>query len=130
MTTVLLDTHVLHWYADEPERLTEHEGRDIREATEVAVAALTWYELAWLHRRGRIKARIPLRAWLDELSKLVRTVPLTAAIAARAAELPAEFPRDPADRVIFATAVEHGYRLVTRDRHIRDHDSAGDVVVR
>lgn len=39
------------------------------------------------------------------------------------------FPADPADRLIYATAVEHGLELVTKDRAIRDHDHPRSVVV-
>lgn len=128
MTTILLDTHVLHWHAEEPGRLEPAEAEAIASAAEVAVSAVTWFELAWLYRSGRLGARIPLRAWLDELAKRVVTLPLTPAIAARAAELPDDFPRDPADRVIFATAVEHGLRLVTRDRRMRSSSRAAEVI--
>jgi PIN domain nuclease of toxin-antitoxin system len=48
-------------------------------------------------------------------------MPLGPGVAARAAELPDSFPRDPVDRIIFATAVEYGLPLVTRDRHMHDH---------
>lgn len=78
--------------------------------------------------RALLAARIPLRTWLDELSLGVRTLPLTPAIAARAVALPDGSPRDPADRIIFATAVEHRLRLVTRDRRMREHDAADNVV--
>jgi PIN domain nuclease of toxin-antitoxin system len=125
----LLDTHALHWLTTDPDRLAADASSAIASADELVVAAPTWYELALLLTRGRVAARIPLRAWLDELGRGVRTLPMTPAIAARAVELPSTFPRDPADRIIFATALETGLRLVTRDRHMREHDSRGDVVV-
>jgi PIN domain nuclease of toxin-antitoxin system len=49
-------------------------------------------------------------------------VPITPEVAATAAALPDAFPRDPADRLIYATAVETGWRLVTRDERLRDYD--------
>ena len=64
---------------------------------------------------------IPVRSWLEQLGAQVRTIPLTPAIAATAVSLPSSFPGDPADRLIYATAVEHGWRLVTKDRRLRDH---------
>jgi PIN domain nuclease of toxin-antitoxin system len=51
----------------------------------------------------------------------VRTIPLTPAIAEAAVSLPRDFPADLADRLIYATAVELGVRLVTKDRRLRDH---------
>lgn len=129
MTTLMLDSHVVHWWADEPVHLSPAAAAAIEDADELAVAGVTWFELAWLVTNGRLRSRIPLRAWLDGLAREIRTLPLTTAVAARAAELPADFPRDPADRVIFATAQENGFRLVTRDRRMHEHRDAGDVVI-
>jgi PIN domain nuclease of toxin-antitoxin system len=46
---------------------------------------------------------------------------LTPAIADTGVALPSSFPGDPADRLIYATAIEHGLQLVTKDRAILDH---------
>lgn len=121
MTTLLLDTHVLHWWSSEPTRLSRAAARALEAADELAVAAVSWYELAWLAGHGRIATAMPVRAWLEELGRHVLTAPLTPEIGATAASLPDSFPPDPADRLIYATAIEHGWRLVTKDRRLRDH---------
>lgn len=121
VTTVLLDSHALHWWASEPERLSAAATEAVIGADELAVASITWFELAWLAANGRVALAVPLRAWLDDLAADVRTVPTTPAIAATAVELPAGFPGDPADRLIYATAIERGWPLVTKDRRLRDH---------
>ena len=108
LNTLLVDTHVLHWWSAEPERLSVSATEALESADELAVAAITWYELAWLARHGRIRVSRPIGAWLGLLARSVRTAPLTPAIAASAVGLPPTFPSDPADRVIYATAVEHG----------------------
>ena len=118
MNAVLLDTHVLHWLAAEPDRLTKA-ARAAMASAELVVSDVTWFELAWLAQRGRIKATVPVVTWLDRLSDLVRSQPITPAIAARAAGLPASFPRDPADRLIYATAIENGWLLITKDEQLR-----------
>jgi PIN domain nuclease of toxin-antitoxin system len=64
---------------------------------------------------------IPIRSWLEHLAAQIRTLPLTPAIADTAVSLPASFPGDPADRLIYATAIEHGLRLITKDRKLRAH---------
>ncbi len=64
---------------------------------------------------------IPIRSWLEQLAAQVRTLPLTPAIAETAVSLPSSFPGDPADRLIYATAIEHGLQLVTKDRRMRAH---------
>jgi PIN domain nuclease of toxin-antitoxin system len=85
------------------------------------VAAISWFELAWLAGHERITVAIPVRSWLEHLAARVRTLPLTPAIADTAVSLPSSFPGDPADRLIYATAVEHGLRLVTKDERLRAH---------
>ena len=121
MTAVLLDTHVIHWWSTDPDRLSAAAERAIDEADELLVAAISWYELAWLAKRGRITVTMPTRPWLEQLATQVRTLVVTPAIADTAVFLPASFPGDPADRMIYATAIEHGLRLVTKDRRIRAH---------
>lgn len=121
MGTLLLDTHVLHWWSAEPERVSRAAAAALADADELAVAAITWFELAWLARHERIVVSIPIRSWLARLAGQVRTVALTPAIADTAVSLPASFPGDPADRLIYATAVEYGWPLVTKDRRVRSH---------
>lgn len=121
MTTVLLDTHVLHWWSAEPDRLSPDAARAVLAADELAVADVTWFELAWLATHRRIVVAVPIRSWLEGLAGQVRTVGVTPAIADAAASLPKSFAGDPADRLIYATAVELGWRLVTKDRRLHEH---------
>jgi PIN domain nuclease of toxin-antitoxin system len=101
--TVLLDTHVVHWWSSEPDRLSEAATRAVEGADELAVSGVTWFELAWLARRERIVLTVPVSSWLAELAADIRTVPLTWRVAHTAASLPGSFPSDTADRVIYAT---------------------------
>ena len=121
MTTVLLDSHVLHWWSAEPDRLSRAAAEALDAAEELAVASITWFELAWLAAHERISLAIPVAAWLGGLSRQVRTVGTTPAIAIAAVSLPSSFPGDPADRLIYATAVEQGWSLVTKDERLRNH---------
>jgi len=121
VTTVLLDTHVVHWWSAEPARISRAAGELLRAADELAVSAISWFELASLARHDRIVLTVPIRSWLEALAANVRTIPITPAIADCATSLPGSFPGDPADRLIYATAIEHGYQLVTKDRQLRGH---------
>lgn len=119
LTTILLDTHVIHWWSAEPKRLSAAAVEAISTADELAVAAISWFELAWLATDERILVSIPIRSWLEQLASQVRTIGITPAIADAAVSLPGTFPGDPADRLIFASAVEQGWRLVTKDKRLR-----------
>lgn len=126
MNALLLDTHVVHWWSAEPDRISTPARDAIEAADELAVAAISWFELAWLARHERIILSTPLDAWLSRLSGEVRTLGITPRIAATAVSLPSSFPGDPADRLIYATAIEHGCKLVTKDQSLRGqpHPSA------
>lgn len=129
MNTVVLDSHVVHWWSAEPDRISVAAGKAIGDADELAVADISWFELAWLARRERIVVTIPIASWLQQLASQVRTIPVTPAIATRAVSLPASFPGDPADRLIYATAIEQGWPLITKDRRLRQHRHPHPVAV-
>jgi PIN domain nuclease of toxin-antitoxin system len=129
VSTVLLDTHVIHWWSAEPQRVSAPARAALDDADDLAVAAISWFELAWLARHERILVNIPIRSWLLGLAAQLRTIGITPAIADTAVALPSSFPGDPADRLIYATAVEHDLPLVTKDRAIRDHAHPRPVAV-
>jgi PIN domain nuclease of toxin-antitoxin system len=129
VAAVLLDTHVVHWWSAEPKRVSKPARKALEEADEHVVAAISWYELAWLAKHERIAVNIPIRSWLQGLAAQLRTIGMTPAIADAAVALPTSFPGDPADRLIYATAIEHGLSLVTKDRAIRDHDGPKQVAI-
>ena len=98
-----IDSHVVHWWSADPERLSVAAVREIEAADEVAVDSTTGFELAWLARHNRITISVPVRSWLEGLAEDLRTVPTAPAIAKTAAALPASFSGDPADR--YSTAI-------------------------
>ena len=121
MTTLLLDTHVVHWWSAARQTLSPAAARAIEDADELAIAAISWFELAWLAKHERILLTIPTRSWLDGLAIQLRTVGITPAIADIAVSLPSTFAGDPADRLIYATAIESGWRLVSKDTRLREY---------
>jgi PIN domain nuclease of toxin-antitoxin system len=129
MGMLLLDTHVVHWWSAEPHRVSEPARRALEEADELAVAAISWYELAWLARHERITVTVPIRSWLQGLATQLHTIGATPAIADTAVALPSSFPGDPADRLIYATAIERGLKLVTKDQAIHGHDHPRSLTV-
>jgi PIN domain nuclease of toxin-antitoxin system len=129
VSAILLDTHVVHWWSAEPDRVSTAAREALEAADELAVAAISWYELAWLAERERITVRVPVSTWLQGLAAQLRTIPINPAIAHTAVSLPSSFPGDPADRLIYATAIENDLRLVSKDSAIRDHPHPQPVAV-
>ncbi|HVY48805.1 MAG TPA: type II toxin-antitoxin system VapC family toxin [Minicystis sp.] len=114
---ILLDTHVLVWLAAGDAQLGGRTARLVARSLSVArvlVSALSYWEIAMLVAKRRLAASAP--ALRDEASRLgIVEVPLDGTIAIAAAALD-DLHGDPADRLIVATALQAGARLVTADR--------------
>jgi len=121
---ILLDTPVLLWLLITPERLSRSASSAIRRARlsdGIAIADITLFELAMFFARDTVQFFGPLDAAVAKVldSSAANVRPITPQIAALAAQFPADFPRDPSDRLIGATARAEGMALVTRDERIR-----------
>ena len=110
-------------------RVSRPASRAITDADELCVSDITWSELAWLATHERISVTLPVVSWLGQLAAQVRTLPVTPAIASAAAALPSTFPGDPADRLIYATTLETGLRLVTKDERLRAYRAPRPVTI-
>ncbi|MYH50578.1 MAG: type II toxin-antitoxin system VapC family toxin [Gammaproteobacteria bacterium] len=121
----LLDTHVLIWWLQDPALLSPAQKRVTDEAgkeSPLRVSDISLWEIATLHSLGRIRLAIPVREWLEKAvaPPLVRRHGISPAIAAEVARLPDSFHRDPAARILVATARTLGATLLTHDRRIRE----------
>lgn len=118
---LLLDTHVLVWFAEDHPRLGQRAARMADAALhrdQVMVSAVSFWEIAMLLEKQRLALAIPPAVMRQRvLEQGIREVPLTGPIAIAAAQLSA-FHGDPADRFIVATAVGEGAALLTADTTI------------
>lgn len=84
------------------------------------VSDISLWEIATLVHLKRIVLRLPLRDWLERAvaAPLVRRISISPAVAAEVAAIPDSFHRDPADRIIVASARTSGSTLITQDHRI------------
>lgn len=118
---VLLDTHAFVFDALQPKRLSKRVRSRISTAAgrhNLVISDISLLEVAMLVERKRLDVGTSTEEFLEVAleARSVRVLPITPHIAQRAATLTA--PTDPADRVIAATALEHGAILVTSDRKL------------
>lgn len=114
---ILLDTHIWHWWINQiPKKLSTATIQLIEEATEVGVSAISCFEMAWLVKHQRIDIGMDFDEWLRqvEFAQIVRFLPVTSWIGAKAVALP-EYHKDPQDRIIIATALYHKANLISFD---------------
>jgi len=117
---IVLDTHALLWFERGDPKLGPKAHQIILEglqAGEIAISALSVWEIGMLVQKRRIRLGRELTSWRQVFrDRGLIEIPASGDIADRAARLP-NMHGDPADRIITATAQTLG-RLVTADRHI------------
>ena len=121
---ILLDTHVWLWSQQSQEQFgPEARSMILNEDNALFVSSISSLEIGRLVWRERLTLAGQLRTWVSEtLNKLkAETIPVTHDISLAAYELPGEFHRDPADRILVATAVVHNLTLMTADNRILEY---------
>jgi PIN domain nuclease of toxin-antitoxin system len=121
---LLLDTHIALWL--------DSGSADLREPTRAAIdtcwldggtiylSAISAWEIALLVDSGRIELDVPIARWIERFLERpsVEAVPLSHGAACGSYQLHHLEHRDPADRLLIATAIELACPLVTYDERI------------
>jgi PIN domain nuclease of toxin-antitoxin system len=129
---IVLDTHVILWDALQPERLSTAARQAIDRANRtdgILFCDICLWEIAMLLHKGRLSVDVDYLTFANLLLQANYYIvqPLTPAIAALSASLPAAVNKDPADRLIAATAISHHAAMVTADENLRQADVVATV---
>ena len=120
---ILVDTQAVIWLSKEQQYLSKTVLQVItdarRQGVALAISDISLWECAMASRKDRLKLGVPLAAALNEIAGLYTVLPITPAIAETSLTFSTQFPRDPADRIIAATAVVHRIPLITSDGRIQ-----------
>jgi PIN domain nuclease of toxin-antitoxin system len=116
---VVLDTHTVVWWTNDPRLLGPRGRREIARAERLGIPAIVFWEVSLLVRKQRLDLGMPVSEWAARIQAIprVEVLPLTAEIALLADSL--NMHADPADRFIVATAMHHEVPLITKDELIR-----------
>jgi len=121
---ILLDTHSLIWWFDNDPRLSTSAKRTIdteQQTGLIGISSFSCWEIALLVSRRKIYLTNEIRAWLGAIAAIsrVRFIPVDNNIAVASIYLPGKLNKDPADRIIVATAMQLNIPIVTTDARIR-----------
>jgi PIN domain nuclease of toxin-antitoxin system len=122
---ILLDTHIFVWLNQNDPRLTNHHRQVIEKEREhgLGISTISLIEIARLVSAKRIILPLPIQEWFEiALSQEgIMLISITPEIAVEAQTLPGDFHKDPADRIIVATARVSDIPVVTVDKKILDY---------
>jgi PIN domain nuclease of toxin-antitoxin system len=133
---LVLDTHVWIWMLEgirtELSASSVSRIEEAGERADLAVAAISVWEVAMLEAKGRISLSRPIDEWVRGALTApgLRLVDLTPEIALESTRLPGSAHGDPSDRMIIATARVVGGTLVTCDDRILSYATAGHLKAR
>ena len=132
ISSLLLDTHAAIWITeDQPLAAGANDALNAayRAGHTVFVSAITAWEVGLLVSRNRLSLIAKPERWFQRLLAIpgVKLAELSPDILIASSLLPGEPPRDPADRIILATARDLGATLITRDRLLLNYGEAGQV---
>lgn len=126
---IVIDTHVWIWWVDDDLKLNRGVRDKLDAETEVRVSAISLLEIATAVSMGRLVLKPSASHWLSvaQMVEQIRVEPLSDRICLESVSLPGTFHRDPADRVIVATARLLNCELVTADVKILNYEGVRSI---
>ena len=123
---IVLDTHVWVWWLSDPNKLPARARKLLEEAAgdrAVYVSTISTWEIVLLVSKDRLKFTMDAQDWIgrSEALPFLHFVPVDNPIAIRSVRLPEPFHRDPADRIIVATAMIMGAPLLSSDSRVLEY---------
>jgi PIN domain nuclease of toxin-antitoxin system len=120
---VILDTHAWIWYVTESKNLSKDALDKILFQDVCGVSAISVWEVAMLEVKGRIKFKIAIQDWIEKALAFpkIKLFELIPEISISSANL-AGFHGDPADRIIYSTALINNSQIITKDKHITKYN--------
>jgi PIN domain nuclease of toxin-antitoxin system len=119
---ILADTHVVLWLALDEAKISKPARKAIEQARRqgqaIAVSSISLLEITLAEAKGRVDLKVSLETFLSSIEQRFAVLAMTGRVCALTRTLPDNYPRDPADRVIAATALDQGLSLITADREI------------
>ena len=123
---ILLDTHVWVWFISNPELLSKAAKKAIHAAMEqkaIVISSISAWEVALLVAKKRLKFTMSVTDWITKSERLpfFQFLPVDNSVAVKSVNLPHPLHRDPADRLIIATAITIAAPVVTKDEKLIDY---------
>jgi len=129
-SSLLLDTCALIWIMENVElkkAAVESMDQAFDRGEAVYASPITAWEIGLLASCRRFKSQLAPQRWLQRMLETpnVKLAELPPRVLLESSLLPGSPPRDPADRIIAATAREFGFTVMTRDRALLDYAREG-----
>jgi PIN domain nuclease of toxin-antitoxin system len=119
---ILLDTHIWHWWVDDPAKLSATQMKHVKdnEPFGLGVSVMSCWEIAKGCAVGRIKVLPDVSVWIRRALAYpgIRLIDLSLDIVIDANQLPGPFHRDPIDQLLVATARVLSIAMLTADGKI------------
>lgn len=123
---IVLDTHVWVWFISNPELLSKVAKKAINVSMEqkaIFISSISAWEVALLAVKKRLKFTMDVTDWITKSERLpfFQFIPVDNSVAVKSVNLPQPLHKDPADRIIIATAITIAAPVVTKDEKLLDY---------